>query len=228
MVLSSKSSPVLNRQAADRYDHLNEHLNEGVNGIRVVKSFVLEQRRVQGYSSRISVFIAASRRLLHFSAIHLPLPQLLVATTVHAWVFGWGLYWVQRDDMPVGLLTAALMTMTGLVFRLDGINRSFAFICRGPRQRSTHLAGVGPRYSIGKWHYGTYLDGPLRLELRDVDVRGILQNCSLTLSQVRLRLWLVPLPWQEYARSLLCARHRDPDGGEVLIHDQQQGSYSLP
>src|SRR6218665_1540703 len=47
----------LDRAVGAAYDEVNQELSEGVNGVRVIKSFVLEGQRVQRFERQVTVFM---------------------------------------------------------------------------------------------------------------------------------------------------------------------------
>ena len=68
----------------------------------------------------------------------------------------------------------------------------------------------------------------MTLELDAVEVQGILHNCSLSLNPGSITALVGATA---SGKSTLCnfiARHRDPDGGEVIIRDQHQQGLALP
>eukprot|EP01038_Epipyxis_sp_PR26KG_P019071 gene19071-27010_t len=68
----------LDRAVGSAYDRVNQDLSEGIGGVRVIKSFALEQRRIQGFADQVAVFAALARQALAYSSSRIPLPQAVV------------------------------------------------------------------------------------------------------------------------------------------------------
>ena len=112
----------LDRAAGAAYDKVNQELSEGVNGVRVIKGFGLEQRRIAVFSGHVDEFVRLARKALAYSASHIPLPQAVVALG-HVWILGYGAHLVQQGRMNVGEIVAALLVANTLVFRIEGVGR---------------------------------------------------------------------------------------------------------
>jgi ABC-type multidrug transport system fused ATPase/permease subunit len=112
----------LDRAAGAAYDKVNQELSEGVNGVRVIKGFGLEQRRIAVFSAHVDEFVRLARHALAYSASHIPLPQAVVALG-HVWILAYGAHLVQQGRMNVGEIVAALLVANTLVFRIEGVGR---------------------------------------------------------------------------------------------------------
>lgn len=112
----------LDRAAGAAYDKVNQELSEGVNGVRVIKGFGLEQRRIAVFSAHVDEFVRLARQALAYSASHIPLPQAVVALG-HVWILAYGAHLVQQGRMNVGEIVAALLVANTLVFRIEGVGR---------------------------------------------------------------------------------------------------------
>ena len=112
----------LDRAAGAAYEKVNQELSEGVNGVRVIKGFGLEQRRIAVFSAHVDEFVRLARQALAYSASRIPLPQAVVALG-HVWILGYGAHLVQQGRMNVGEIVAALLVANTLVFRIEGVGR---------------------------------------------------------------------------------------------------------
>ena len=112
----------LDRAVGSAYDQVNQELSEGVNGIRVIKSFGLEEQRIVHFSNLVNTFVRQSRAALLFAATSIPLPQIVIGLS-QVWILAFGAHLVQQGSMNVGQLVSALLIANTLVFRVEGIGR---------------------------------------------------------------------------------------------------------
>ena len=156
----------LDRAVGAAYDRVTQELSEGVHGVRVIKSFALEQRRVALFSAHVAVFAQHARNALAYAATHIPLPQLVVALG-HVWILGFGAWLVQQGQLTPGELIAALLVVNTLVFRIEGVGRVMQVFAdaRASAARIWELLDAEPQIASG---VGPVPDGPLGLQLQDV------------------------------------------------------------
>lgn len=121
-VLQTDRLVEMDRKVGAAYDSVNQELSEGVNGVRVIKSFGLEQQRIDIFSGLVDVFIRQARAALAYATSHIPLPQIVVAMS-HVWILAFGAYLVQQGSLNIGELVASLLVANTLVFRIEGIGR---------------------------------------------------------------------------------------------------------
>ncbi|MCB5184395.1 ABC transporter ATP-binding protein/permease [Methylobacillus gramineus] len=121
-VAQTEKLVVLDRAVGDAYDHVNQELSEGVNGVRVIKSFGLEQQRITIFSDRVHTFIQHARTALAYATSRIPLPQTVVALS-HVWILALGAYLIQQGTLNIGQLVASVLVANTLVFRIEGIGR---------------------------------------------------------------------------------------------------------
>ncbi|HSH97519.1 MAG TPA: ABC transporter ATP-binding protein, partial [Methyloradius sp.] len=121
-VLQTNKLVELDRVVGSAYDKVNQELSEGVNGVRVIKSFGLEQQRIDVFTASVQVFIDHARTALAFASSRIPLPQIVVAMS-HVWILVIGALLVQQGHLNVGELVASLLVANTLVFRIEGVGR---------------------------------------------------------------------------------------------------------
>lgn len=114
---------MLDRATGAAYDRVNQDLSEGVTGVRVIKSFVLEQQRSERFAREVAAFARQARTALAYASSRVPLPQAIVAMG-HVWIMLYGAVLVERGQLDLGQLTASLLLATMLVFRLEGVGRA--------------------------------------------------------------------------------------------------------
>jgi ABC-type multidrug transport system fused ATPase/permease subunit len=210
----------LNRGADEAYDHVAQELSEGVHGVRVIKAFALEKRRIARFVERVGGFAAASRSAVAFTAQRLPLPQLVVALG-HPWVLGFGAWLVAHDALNRGELIAATMAMQSMVFRVESISRlvqTFAD-ARASAQRVIELIDAKPAILDGS---APLPQPPLTLQVENVAVKGpekeaILDGVELVLNPGELVALVGATGSGKSTLASLLPRLRDPDGGRVLL-----------
>jgi ABC-type multidrug transport system fused ATPase/permease subunit len=121
-VLQTNGLVALDRRMGQAYDRVNQDLSEGINGVRVIKSFGLERVRIAGFDSQVTIFVDHARSALAFASSRIPLPQTLIAIS-HVWVLGCGAVLVAQGRLNLGELVASLLVVTTLVFRVDTIGQ---------------------------------------------------------------------------------------------------------
>lgn len=112
----------LDRATGAAYDQVNQELSEGVNGVRVVKSFVLEARRAAHFEAQVGLFMRQATAALAYACARVPLPQAVVALG-QVWILVFGLHLVEAGQLHRGELVAALLMANVLIFRAEGIGR---------------------------------------------------------------------------------------------------------
>ena len=121
-VLQTERLVELDRSVGAAYDRVNQDLSEGIGGVRVIKSFALEQSRIQSFSEQVAVFAGLARQALAYSSSRIPLPQAVVALG-HVWILVYGAHLVAAGQLGIGELVTSLLIATTLVFRIEGIGR---------------------------------------------------------------------------------------------------------
>ncbi len=175
----------LDRAVGAAYDEVNQDLSEGVNGVRVIKSFVLEGQRVARFEQQVGVFIRQAGAALAYASSRVPLPQAVVALG-QVWVLGFGVHLVSQGALNLGELVAALLMANILVFRVEGVGRVMQIFAdaRSSAGRIWDLLDAQPAISGAA---ASLPDAPLGLWLDDVTVKApggtvdILHGCTLRL-----------------------------------------------
>ncbi len=176
----------LDRTVGAAYDHVNQELSEGVNGVRVIKAFGLEAQRIAAFTSRVQVFVQHARAALAYAAQRVPGPQIVVALS-QVWILGWGAHLVGAGRLNLGELVAALLVANTLVFRIEGVSRVMQIFAdaRSSAARIWELLDAEPTITDGARDLPA---GPLGLRLTGVRVTvpgggtPILDDCSLTIA----------------------------------------------
>ncbi|NWD65801.1 ABC transporter ATP-binding protein [Pseudomonas sp. IPO3774] len=184
-VLQTERLVELDRSVGAAYDRVNQDLSEGIGGVRVIKSFALEQSRIQGFSEQVTVFAGLARQALAYSSSRIPLPQAVVALG-HVWILVYGAHLVAAGQLGIGELVTSLLIATTLVFRIEGIGRVMQTFAdaRASAERIWQLLDAPVAIRSGS---ATLPASPLGLRLEHVSVsapgggRDILHDCSLAL-----------------------------------------------
>jgi ATP-binding cassette subfamily B protein len=98
----------LDRAVGQAYDRVNQDLSEGIGGVRVIKSFGLEDSRIQRFTTQVTVFADHARHALAYSSSRIPLPQAVVALG-HVWILVYGAHLVASDQLGIGELVTSLL-----------------------------------------------------------------------------------------------------------------------
>ncbi|NWB70173.1 ABC transporter ATP-binding protein [Pseudomonas sp. I8001] len=184
-VMQTERLVELDRSVGAAYDRVNQDLSEGIGGVRVIKSFALEQSRIQGFSEQVAVFAGLARQALAYSSSRIPLPQAVVALG-HVWILVYGAHLVAAGQLGIGELVTSLLIATTLVFRIEGIGRVMQTFAdaRASAERIWQLLDAPAAIRSGS---ATLPASPLGLRLEHVSVsapgggRDILHDCSLAL-----------------------------------------------
>ena len=219
----------LDRRTDDAYDHVAQDLSEGVHGVRVIKAFALEGVRSQRFRERIGGYVIAAGQALSYTAVRLPVPQIIVATG-HAWVLLVGAWLVSRGMINLGELIAAMMAMQALVFRVEAIGRlvqTFAD-ARASAERIGEFLDAVPAVKDGT---ESASPGILRLEgIRVEDPRGgpaILDQLDLELIPGEVVALVGVTGSGKSTLASLLPRLRDPDAGRVILNGADLRSLRL-
>lgn len=170
----------LDRHAGDRYDRLTQELSESVAGMRVIKAFRLEAYRATSFARLVSYFAGASEHAQRSAEWRLNIPQLVVAMN-HAAAAFVGTYLVSQGILSVGHLTALLMMLLSVVFRVEGLARGFALFyeARASAARINDILDAQPAIYDGAQ---TLTVGALGIQYDGVGLafheRPILADCS--------------------------------------------------
>lgn len=158
----------LDRAVGRAYDRVNQDLSEGISGVRVIKSFGLEAHRIAAFEREVQTFVTQAYAALRYASSRIPIPQIVVALS-HVWIMAWGAHLVGQGVLGLGELTASLLIVTTLVFRIEGIGRVMqAFAdARASAGRIWEMLDEEPAIHNGDAHLPP---GSLGLRLEDVRV----------------------------------------------------------
>jgi ATP-binding cassette, subfamily B, bacterial len=182
LLLQTEHLVKLDRAVGEAYDAVNQDLTEGVNGVRVIKAFALENSRIQRFESHVQSFMSHAFAALSFYTSRIPLPQFIVALG-QVWVLGFGCTLVIDNALNLGQLIAALLMVNTLVFRVEGVGRVMQVFAdaRSSAARVWDLLDAEPDILSGTKFLP---DGPLSLRFDHVAVlppeggNPVLNQCS--------------------------------------------------
>lgn len=217
----------LDRAVGSAYDRVNQDLSEGIGGVRVIKSFALEQRRIQGFADQVAVFAGLARQALAYSSSRIPLPQAVVALG-HVWILVYGAHLVAAGQLSIGELVTSLLIATTLVFRIEGIGRVMQTFAdaRASAERIWQLLDAPAAICSGT---ATLPATPLGLKLEHVSVtapgggRDILQACSLSIQPGEIVALVGATGTGKSLLASLLPRLSDVTAGRVLLGSDASG-----
>jgi ATP-binding cassette subfamily B protein len=217
----------LDRATGAAYDAVNQELSEGVNGVRVIKAFALEERRIARFESHVRFFVRQAQTAVAFAARRIPLPQAVVALS-HAWILAFGTYLVTEGRLNLGELVASLMIANTLVFRIEGIGRVMQIFAdaRASAARIWELLDARPDIVGGR---DALPQGPLGIRLEGVSLaapgqgRAILSDCSLKVEPGEIVALVGMTGSGKSTLASLLPRLVDADAGEVLVGSDRVG-----
>lgn len=217
----------LDRATGAAYDAVNQELSEGVNGVRVIKAFALEERRIERFESHVRFFVRQAQTAVAFAASRIPLPQAVVALS-HAWILAFGAHLVLEGRLNLGELVASLMIANTLVFRIEGVGRVMQIFAdaRASAARIWELLDARPAIVGGQ---DALPQGPLGLKLDRVSLaapgqgRAILSECSLRIDPGEIVALVGMTGSGKSTLASLFPRLVDADAGEVLVGSDRFG-----
>lgn len=217
----------LDRAVGSAYDRVNQDLSEGIGGVRVIKSFALEQRRIQGFADQVAVFAGLARQALAYSSSRIPLPQAVVALG-HVWILVYGAHLVAAGQLSIGELVTSLLIATTLVFRIEGIGRVMQTFAdaRASAERIWQLLDAPAAIRSAT---ATLPATPLGLKLEHVSVtapgggRDILQACSLSIQPGEIVALVGATGTGKSLLASLLPRLSDVTAGRVLLGSDASG-----
>ncbi|ROM13408.1 ABC transporter ATP-binding protein [Pseudomonas protegens] len=217
----------LDRAVGAAYDRVNQDLSEGIGGVRVIKSFALEHSRIQGFAAQVGLFAEHARRALAYSSSRIPLPQAVVALS-HVWILVYGAHQVAAGQLGIGELVSALLIVTTLVFRIEGIGRVMQTFAdaRSSAERIWQLLDEPLHIRSGN---ARLPQAPLGLRLEGVSVsapgggRKILDDCSLSLEPGEVVALVGATGTGKSLLASLLPRLTEAGAGRVLLGSELSG-----
>ena len=225
-VLQTRRLVALDRAAGDTYDVVTQELTEGVGGVRVIKAFALEDARVARFRVALGAFTTQARLALHYTVLRLPLPQMLVGLS-HVWILGCGAWLVASGHLTLGELVAAMMIITAVIFRVEGIGRTIQTFAEASASaaRIMELLDAEPAIRDGTVEPPA---APFGLRLSGVSVRTpagvmVLDQLDLELAAGEVVALVGATGSGKSTLAHLLPRLADPDAGSVAIGDARRG-----
>lgn len=217
----------LDRAVGEAYDGVNQDLSEGINGVRVIKAFALEPRRIARFGEQVDSFVGHARVALRFASTRIPLPQVVVALG-HVWVLGIGSVLVTRGQLNISELVAAMLVINTLVFRIEGVGRVMKVFAdaRASAARIWELLDATPTIKTGQQAVPA---APLGFQLDNVEVRApndgvaILQDISLTIAPGEVVALVGATGSGKSTLASLLPRLVDSDLGAVRVGSAETG-----
>jgi len=217
---------VLDRAVGAAYDAVSQDLSEGVNGVRVIKAFALEPRRIAGFNRQVADFTVHARVALAFASSRIPLPQVVVALG-QVWILVFGLHLVGLGELNIGELVASLLMANTLVFRVEGVGRVMQVFAdaRSSAARIWELLDSEPQIVGGN---ALVPAGPLGVRFSDVRVASpggnpILDGCSFNVRPGEIVALVGTTGSGKSTLTALLPRLLQVDDGEVAIGSDERG-----
>ncbi len=219
-VAQARHLVTLDRAAGDAYDIVTQELAEGVGGVRVIKSFALEDVRITGFKHAIKGYTTPARHALQYAVWRLPLPQMLVGMG-HVWILWYGTTLVAANTINIGELVAALMIITAIIFRVENVGRTMQTFAEAgaSAERIMQILDAVPAISSATDHLPL---GPLGVQFDAISVRSptgatVLNNLSLTIIPGSVVALVGPTGCGKSTLASLLPRLIDPQQGRVAF-----------
>ncbi|MEA3178863.1 MAG: ATP-binding cassette, subfamily bacterial [Gammaproteobacteria bacterium] len=217
---------VLDRAVGAAYDAVSQDLSEGVNGVRVIKAFALERRRIAGFNRQVADFTVHARVALAFASSRIPLPQVVVALG-QVWILVFGVHLVGLGELNIGELVASLLMANTLVFRVEGVGRVMQVFAdaRSSAARIWELLDSEPQIVGGNT---LVPEGPLGVRFSNVRVASpggnpILDGCSFHVRPGEIVALVGTTGSGKSTLTALLPRLLQVDDGEVAIGSDERG-----
>jgi ABC-type multidrug transport system fused ATPase/permease subunit len=214
----------LDRAAGDAYDIVTQELAEGVGGVRVIKSFALEDVRVAGFARAVIGYTGPARRALRYAVLQLPLPQMFVALG-HVWILWYGTVLVANHTINIGELVAALMIINAIVFRVENVGRTMQTFAEASAsaERIMQIFDAQPAIFSAS---GQLPDGQLGVHFNAIQVRSptgasVLNNLSLKIAPGSVVALVGPTGCGKSTLASLLPRLIDPQSGSLTFGNDQ-------
>lgn len=217
----------LDRAVGAAYDQVNQNLNEGVGGVRVIKAFGLEPVRIDDFATQVNAFVVHARTALAYATSRIPLPQIIIALG-HVWVLCYGAHLVGQGQLNIGELVASVLLVNTLVLRVEGIGRIMQIFAdaRASAARIWELLDARPRITGG---HQPVPEGDPGIRLIDVSVNPlgqgnpILSHCSLAINAGEILAVVGATGSGKSSLLAVLPRLLDVEAGKVLIGNDEHG-----
>ena len=212
---NARRMTALNRRTDHAYDGMMQDLTEGVQGVRVIKTFALEEARVGRFAARVAGLVRTSASAAAYAARALPVPQLVVAAG-HAWVLMAGAWLVSTGRLSAGELIAGMLAMQALVFRIEAIGRlvQIGADAQASAGRIAELMDAAPAVRSGTQPLPA---GDLPVRIAGVVVAPALDGVDLELAPGTATALIGATGSGKSTLAELLPRLRDPDAGCILL-----------
>ncbi len=214
------------RASGDAYDGVLQDLDEGVRGVRVVKSFALEAARSQRFTGQIEGFSRLCRHAVDYVSLHLPLPQLVVSLS-HVWILLCGTWLVSTGRMQVGDLIGSMLMVQMIIFRIEAVGALQQLFAEAAASagRIWEILDAKPAIADGT---KTLPPGPLGLRLSGVRVRTprgrlVLDGLNLTVASGEILALVGATGSGKSTLAALIPRLSDPEAGRIEIGTEAGG-----
>lgn len=222
---------VLDRAVSDAYDQVSQDLSEGISGVRVIKSFRLEQGRIDKFRGHVDFFLDRSRLALAWCSSRIPIPQAVVALG-HVWILACGAHLVVAGALNIGELVSALLIATTLVFRIETVGRVMRIFAdaRASAARIWELLDTQPEIVGGD---AAVPAGPLGFRLDRVRILApggdtpVLDDCSLAVEPGQVVALVGATGSGKSSLAALLPRLADVDRGSVSVGSDALGWHDV-
>ncbi len=220
----------LDTTTSEAYDAVLQDLDEGVRGVRVIKSFSLEAPRAKRFAGHQGAFEALCLNAVGYIARHLPGPQLIVSAG-HVWILGCGAWLVAGGAIEPGTLVAAMLMMQMIIFRIESvgnIQKMFAE-ARASAERIIAVLDAQPALRDGAARLPS---GPIGLRFDGVTVaapggKAVLERLDLRIAPGEAVALVGATGSGKSTLAGLASRLADPDAGAVLAGSDAAGWTDL-
>lgn len=170
----------------EAFGRMNDHALESISGLRVLRSYVQEERDLEAFDRVTANVMNQNRRVAFISALFQPVISTIVGLSFSIGI-GYGTYLVFHDEITLGQLVAFHMYLGFLIWPMISFGEFINVLQRGNASADRMLNALNQEADVRDPDEPVSVERPDRIEMRGLSFRypGV---DSDSLSQIHLRV----------------------------------------